>query len=113
MGMSRDDALALVSLIAESENLPLPRFRLSPRQGHARNTSISVPRWAFAKHEAFAMYYVCHEMAHLVERKNGISSFHHGDHFKSTEQRICLKFGVTIKGYKNNGPYPRVDQVAY
>lgn len=106
--MTRDDAVALLALTCEDLRMAPPHFRLSSMRGHARSSisgrhSISVPRWALQRSEVFATYYVMHELAHVVCNKRLVPSHDHNPRFKEVEQSLCIKWGVEIVEYTDNG----------
>ncbi|MBI1973021.1 hypothetical protein HYS50_03375 [Candidatus Woesearchaeota archaeon] len=109
MTMSRDDALAAISLVCEQERIRVPKLSLTSRQGHARASTwhISVPRWALATHEAYGLYYICHEIAHLIMRDRNT----HNAAYQRKEQQLCSIFGVRITGYSHRGIYPANHEV--
>ena len=116
--MNRSDAVAVIESTSEAIGMPVQKFRLAPRQGHARRLShsISIPRVALTLSEAYCIYYICHELAHLVVFRLGCigDSCSHGPIFKREEQRLCKFWGVEITGYDSpgsKGAYPRRDQV--
>ena len=102
MTTTREDLQAIADLVKEHFGYArrvATVGRITTRQGHAHyNTGhISVPQWAIDKGEAYAIYYVIHEVCHLVNYwKNGPEAESHGYAFKHFEGRALELFDITI-----------------
>lgn len=104
---AREYIKSLIYATCAREKICPPRFRISKVQGHARRNAwhISIPRNALAWGREYVVYYVCHEISHLLSKDS------HGEEFKRTEQRLCADWGIKITGYSVGGIYPRRDEV--
>ena|SRR3989304_200846 len=110
--LTSDEIVAVAELTCEQAGLSLPTITIKKIHGGGYNTltGIRLPAWLLDRPEPYAIYYVCHELAHL-------RFLRHNSDFKRFEQVLCAMWGVRITGYsrgvtgRKGRTYPKASEI--
>jgi len=79
-------------------------------RGHSRPSGyISIPLWSLEKGKAFVIYYIVHELTHIILYRSW-GGWNHTTEFKTKEKELLQKFNIELiyakaypKELKQNG----------
>ncbi len=122
--MTEKDLQEVLDEECKENNLPpLLVIITNNKRGYAswRKQLITIPSWAFKYGEAYTLYYLLHEFAHIVVQEmwgKGLLELFpksHGVLFRSIENSLLDKWGISFQrsGQRGNGRYVVHSSVCY
>jgi len=95
--MEINELQAVADLTCEALRIPpVAVAQITKRRGYARNgsRSVSIPKWATERSEAYAIYYVVHEVCHHI------AGMGHGTDFQDCEVKALALWDIKIERKK-------------
>jgi hypothetical protein len=92
--------LSYYKMVAESLKKELQlnvkiEFKKVDRGYSLAKGKIVIPLWCIRRNHYYALYYICHELAHQIAYKK-YQHFRHDINFKQEEQVLLNKFNLTL-----------------
>jgi hypothetical protein len=65
-------------------------------RGHSRPSGyISIPLWTLERGKVYVIYYIVHELTHIILYRRG-QNWNHTPEFKAEEKQVLAKFNIDI-----------------